>query len=195
MFTSLTLNYRLGIEIEQREKLDRQLRELSIRDGLTGLYNRRHFDTAYTEELKRAERARTEFSIVLVDIDCFKQFNDTYGHPAGDDCLRRVSKAIAQSMNRPGDLVARYGGEEIAALLPNTNAEQAFHVAERIRIGVQELAIPHRGSTVSNSDTVTVSIGVATLGSDARSKEMDLLKKADQALYRAKANGRNRTVA
>jgi diguanylate cyclase (GGDEF)-like protein len=144
--------------------------------------------------LKRANRARAELSIALIDLDSFKQFNDTYGHQAGDDCLRRVSKAIRKHANRSSDLVARYGGEELVVLLPNTNSEQAIQLAERMRIGVKELAIPHVTSKVANNSIVSVSIGIATLEPSVSLDKFDLLQKADKALYKAKAEGRNQTV-
>lgn len=190
---AISLNHRLRLEIEERKKLAQQLRELSIKDGLTGLFNRRHFDDIYGNELKRAQRLGTELSLMMIDIDCFKQFNDTYGHRAGDDCLRCVSAAIGNSVNRPGDLVARYGGEEIVILLPGISSEHSFHLAEQMRHGIQNLSIPHKETIVAGTDTVSVSIGIATLGPDAPQDDTDLLKRADDALYQAKADGRNQT--
>jgi len=194
MIEAMNLNHQLGLEMERREKLEVQLREWSIRDGLTGLYNRRHFDQVYADESKRANRGGTQLTIVMVDIDCFKPFNDTYGHQAGDDCLRMVSEVIQRSVNRPGDMVARYGGEELVALLPNTHAEQGFQVAERMRVAVLELAIPHRSTTVADTDTLSISAGIATIGPTDPQDGVNLLKQADEALYRAKANGRNQSI-
>jgi diguanylate cyclase (GGDEF)-like protein len=194
MLEAIKLNHQLGLEIEKRTEAEKQLYELSIEDGLTGLFNRRHFETIFEKELKRANRARAELSIALIDLDSFKQFNDTYGHQAGDDCLRRVSKAIRKHANRSSDLVARYGGEELVVLLPNTNSEQAIQLAERMRIGVKELAIPHVTSKVANNSIVSVSIGIATLEPSVSLDKFDLLQKADKALYKAKAEGRNQTV-
>ena len=194
MIKAIRLNYELAIEIEKRTQVEQQLRELSIRDGLTGLYNRRHFDETYGKELKRAQRSRTELSIVLIDIDCFKQFNDTYGHQEGDDCLRKVCDAIQQAVKRPDDMVARYGGEELVVLLPNTNGEQTLQLAEQMRNSILALAIRHEKSTVTKTPVVSVSIGIATLAADADPDTITLLKQADKALYQAKNSGRNQTV-
>ena len=194
MIKAIKLNYELAIEIEKRTLVETQLRELSIRDGLTGLFNRRHFDDTYEKELKRAQRNQGELSIALIDIDCFKQFNDTYGHQEGDDCLRKVCNAISQAVKRPTDLVARYGGEEFVVLLPNTNGEQTLQLVEQMRNSVLALAIPHEQSAVAQTPRVSVSIGIATLGTDANPDNIDLLKLADKALYQAKNSGRNQTV-
>ncbi|MFV1985519.1 MAG: GGDEF domain-containing protein [Thiohalomonadales bacterium] len=194
MIKAISLNHQLGLEIEQRKILQNQLLELSIKDGLTGLFNRRHFDNTYVKELKRAGRSKEELSLIMMDIDSFKQFNDTYGHQAGDECLHRVSEAVQRCVKRPDDLVARYGGEEIVAFLPNTSSEHSFQLAEKMRIAVQDLAIPHKASIVANIDIVSLSVGVATLAPGVALENPLLLAKADEALYQAKASGRNQTV-
>lgn len=194
MIKAIALNHQLGLEIEKKEELEVQLRKLSITDSLTGLFNRRHFDFVFEDEFRRAKRSRTELSLAMIDIDSFKQFNDTYGHQAGDEGLFRISGIIRKTVNRPGDLVARYGGEEIVVLLPNTSSEQTFQLAERMRIRVRDLDISHRESMVPDTESLSISIGIATLQVDDSFDKANLLKKADDALYQAKANGRNQTV-
>jgi len=177
----------------ERNAALKELQRISATDGLTGLYNRRHFDEALANELKRARREQTPLSLVMMDVDHFKQFNDNYGHQAGDDCLIQVARALQSSINRPADVVARYGGEEFIAILPDTDREGVFKVAERIRQAIINLNIPHEHSSVA--DVVTVSLGVAlsTPASDAKELQAEsLVKLADQGLYEAKEAGRNR---
>ena len=164
-------------------------------DALTGLANRRRFDEALGLEWRRAAREGTELSLVLLDVDRFKPFNDRYGHQAGDGCLRAVAGAVAQMAGRrPADLAARYGGEELALVLPRTDVEGAARVAEETRTGVERLGLVHEDS--SPAWVVTVSLGVASAmpmpGSDAEAGVRALLATADAALYRAKEKGRNR---
>lgn len=172
------------------------LRELSSRDGLTGVANRRRFDEAIDGEYRRAIRKTRAVkdvpltSLVLIDIDHFKRFNDAYGHPAGDDCLRRVAQELATCVGRPSDVVARYGGEEFAVLLPDTDAKGALAVAEKMRLAVQNLGIAHRDN--SAAPVVTISVGCAT--TDV-APPAQLLAAADIALYDAKHGGRNRVHA
>ncbi len=166
---------------------------LAATDGLTGLFNRRHFDGALSREWRVAQRAGSSLSVVLLDADRFKLFNDRYGHPAGDACLRAVGAAMAAVSRRPHDQPARYGGEEFALLLPNTDETGARHVAERLRRLVEGAGIVHADNP---GGWVTVSLGVATarpLPGDGRSDR--LVEEADAALYRAKAGGRNRVEA
>jgi diguanylate cyclase (GGDEF)-like protein len=174
------------------ERSNRALHELAMQDSLTGLPNRRHFDLALTQEFKRAARDGVDISLIMIDLDHFKGFNDLYGHPAGDECLRKVSEAIAGVPQRPADLVARYGGEELVVLLPNTGAEGAETVARLLRNAVHDLRIPHR---VNPGGVVTVSCGVASFvpQTDPHVPVM-LLERADKALYQAKMAGRNRVV-
>jgi diguanylate cyclase (GGDEF)-like protein len=185
-------------ELEQRvtertlelETANRQLARLAAVDGLTGLGNRLHFD----EELRRAWldhlRRGAPLALVLADVDEFKKYNDRHGHLAGDEALRQVAGAMAASALRPGDLVARYGGEEMVALLPNTNLEAARHIGERMRAAVAAASIPHAAS--SGVQHVTVSIGVATTIPNSTMQRGALVEQADRALYRAKKGGRNR---
>ena len=173
------------------ESANRTLERQAMQDGLTGLANRRQFDVTLGNEFSRAMRHQDTLAFVMIDVDFFKQYNDLYGHSAGDDCLRSVSKLIrALTPKRPGDLTARYGGEEIGILLPNTDAGGAQAVAERIRQAIQNLRIAHSGSPLG---VVTVSAGVATVA-PVRGQHIAgmLVEAADKALYAAKSAGRNR---
>ena len=176
------------------EILNRKLEKLAMQDGLTLLANRRHFDITLAREFSRATRNGTMLALVMIDIDFFKQFNDLYGHPAGDDCLRAVSRAIkTQTPGRPGDLAARYGGEEMAIVLPETDLAGAMVVAQRIRDAIYELEIPHRGSPIG---IVTISAGVDALIPQQKVHTPEtLIKKADKALYLAKSTGRDRVCS
>ncbi len=169
-------------------EMNRQLKELARVDGLTDLANRRTFDETLATELKRSARTGAPLSLLLMDIDVFKSFNDTFGHLAGDDCLRRVADVVGRAVNRAGDLVARYGGEEFAVILPDTDGANAAIVAERVRDGVHRLAIPHPGSTHA---VVTMSIGIATSHPAGTRGVRELIRDADMALYAAKGAGRN----
>ena len=197
----------LKAEIDQRKSREQQLLELTARlseankelkrlssmDGLTGVANRRLFDESLRAEWRRAMRNQSMLTIVMVDIDHFKLYNDQYGHLAGDECLKKVAAAMQSCLRRPADLLARYGGEEFVALLPDTNQSGALQLANHARRMVQKLAIPHAASPVA--EAVTVSLGVASAipqqGQDAAS----LVETADKALYRAKNNGRNQVAA
>lgn len=168
------------------------LERISLIDGLTGIPNRREFDIHLEEEWRRAGRNGEVISLIMIDIDFFKNYNDHYGHLAGDDCLRKVAKALVSTMKRPGDMVARYGGEEFACILPDTDTQGALNVAELLLNSVSALKIPHTASTVA--DHVTVSVGVATKRPDSESLYDDLIREADRMLYNAKNQGRNRIV-
>lgn len=168
----------------------RLLEHLAHMDGLTELANRRRFDEIYAAEWQRATRHAHTMSVALLDIDCFKQYNDHYGHPAGDRALRAVARAARTAMRRPCDVAARYGGEEIVVLMPETDAAQALYVAESIREAVAQLLIPHEQSFAC--PVLTVSIGGATLAVGSEESAPALFDAADSALYRAKEAGRNR---
>ena len=180
-------------DITDRKALEAKLALLATTDGLTGLANRREFDERLDLECRRAARDGTPISLILFDLDRFKRYNDTYGHQAGDECLRKVSREIRRQALRPADVAARYGGEELALLLPGTHGEGAMLVAERIRVAVEDLAIEHLGNAPSN--VVTLSGGVATgqvLMDGSESTPATLIRRADLVLYEAKRSGRNR---
>jgi diguanylate cyclase (GGDEF)-like protein len=161
---------------------------LATVDGLTGVANRRRFDALLDREWRRAARSRLPVSLLLIDADRFKAYNDNYGHLAGDACLRAIAKSISQATGRPGDSVARYGGEEFAVLLAGTDGVGAALVAERVRCAVHDLAIPHG---FSEAKRVTVSIGLASLVPEEGSDPLTLIEVSDRALYNAKHRGRN----
>ncbi|OGU16379.1 MAG: hypothetical protein A2076_03080 [Geobacteraceae bacterium GWC2_53_11] len=172
------------------EESNRLLEALSGTDALTGLANRRRFDAILAQEHARHARSGAELSLILLDIDHFKAFNDTYGHVAGDDCLRKIAQAITGCAIRAADLPARYGGEEFACILPETDLSGAASIAEKIRLAIIALAIPHESSPTF--DYVTASIGVVTISCAAAQSESDIIVLADTMLYKAKSNGRNR---
>lgn len=175
---------------EHLAKAIETLHLISTQDALTGIPNRRHFDGTLAREWRRAARTRSVLALLMLDIDFFKAFNDTAGHQAGDDCLRRVTQTLSESLHRAGDCVARYGGEEFAVLLPETDAPQALTLAEMLRERIDALAIPHPASPLGR---VTVSIGVAALVPPRDGTACDeLVRIADTALYTAKRLGRNR---
>jgi len=178
---------------QQLMRTNRELERLSTLDTLTGLANRRRFDEALRYEWRRAARENHPLSLILCDIDCFKGYNDTYGHPAGDEVLMRVAGAMRDSLRRPADLAARYGGEEFVVILANTDTAGAVALAEKIRETVEEMKVLHEGSTVSR--WLTVSFGVATLVPDPDAGPEELIDRADRALYAAKQGGRNRVHA
>src|SRR5690606_9591944 len=186
-------------DIDERKKTEqalqearRELEELSFKDGLTGVANRRMLDTVLSREWESARRDHTPISLLLLDIDYFKAFNDHYGHLAGDDCLRRVAQILTRAGRRPRDLAARFGGEEFVLVLPDTDAAAAEHVARRVQTLLAAENIPHTASSLT--DVVTASIGVATITPVALGDSDQLIASADRLLYRAKAEGRNRIV-
>ena len=179
----------LTLQLEASNKL---LEHLSYRDSLTGIANRRYFDEFIEQEWKRAVREVYPISLIFVDIDHFKAFNDAYGHPAGDECLRQVARALTNSIKRPADIIARYGGEEFIAVLPGTDAAGAISVAELMKANVVGLGIEHASSQVVNH--VSVSIGVATAIPDRYNTPTSLITNADRALYKAKSDGRNKVA-
>jgi diguanylate cyclase (GGDEF)-like protein len=172
------------------ETANRRLKHLVDMDALTGIANRRHFDRALERELRRARRSSQPVSLVFLDLDEFKLFNDSYGHTRGDEVLRRIAQTLDETFRRSGDLVARYGGEEFAVVLPGVDGRRAGLYAERLRRRIWRLAIPYNASRLT--DRVTISGGVATVYPPTVATPDDLLFAADQALYRAKCLGRNR---
>lgn len=184
---------RVRTHMRLKQKTD-LLEQLALLDGLTDIPNRRYFDAELERQYRRSDRDRTELSVIMIDIDNFKGFNDNYGHGAGDECLRKVAQAIHTRAGRPTDLVARYGGEEFIALLPNTSLAGAADVAENIRLAVAALNIPHAYSDAAS--VVTLSLGVATFTPTADSTTApgdfgQLVQRADTALYEAKRAGKN----
>lgn len=183
-------------EIGEREHAERQLRRandelkvLSREDPLMGIANRRYFNEYFASEWKRAMRDQTSLSLLIGDIDHFKAFNDDYGHLAGDQCLQAVAEVLRDALERPGDLVARYGGEEIALVLPSTTAAGAMELAERIRVRIASMPMPDAATR-----PVTISIGVGSIVPQRDMRGEDFIKRVDDALYRAKQLGRNRSV-
>jgi diguanylate cyclase (GGDEF)-like protein/PAS domain S-box-containing protein len=176
-------------DITELKRYWAMLESLSTTDGLTELPNRRRFDEFLSREWRRAMRLQAVLSLVLLDIDCFKEFNDHYGHLAGDDCLRQVAQILREVVQRPGDLAARYGGEEFACILPETDSSGAVALAERIRERMEAASMPHFSSPVA--DHVTISFGVATTIPEPLQKPSDLIRLADRLLYAAKQNGRD----
>ena len=174
----------------QLEVANERLKLLSNQDSLTGVPNRRSFDMFLEEEWQRCLRGQTAVSVLMIDIDHFKLFNDAYGHVAGDSCLRKVAHALASALNRSVDKVARYGGEEFAAILPETDAYGARQVAERMQQCIAKLAIEHSQSPTHN--LVTISIGIGSIIPDRNTDSYSLVELADAALYEAKAKGRHR---
>ena len=191
-----------SLRILERKRLDEELRDVNVQltmlasiDGLTGVANRRALDERFVQEWNRAQRTHESLGLLMIDIDHFKQFNDLYGHPAGDRTLVTVASALAQQMRRAEDMVARFGGEEFAVLLPHTDLNAAAYLAERLRASIEEIAIAHQASRWGH---VTVSIGCAVFTPSAEHSAQDhlqLLAAADHALYQAKEAGRNRVQA
>ena len=161
----------------------------AVTDALTGANNRRFFDERFAAEFGRAQRQSAPLSLIMLDVDYFKFYNDTYGHPAGDKVLISIVKALKSQLNRPTDVVARYGGEEFAIILPDSNAEGSQVIAEKLRSAVSNLNIPHSESKIA--DRVTASIGIATYQPDTDCNATCFLEMADTALYDAKHDGRN----
>lgn len=168
------------------------LEEMSHIDGLTHIANRRNFDEVMEKESRRIARIPQPISLIMLDIDFFKAFNDNYGHGLGDECLVQVAKAMREVIKRPTDLLARYGGEEFAVILPETPLDGAIKVAEELRAAVEALDFPHAYSAVA--DHVTISLGVACNELDQKVQVENILKQADQALYKAKKLGRNQVA-
>lgn len=178
---------------QELEQLNEKFRLLSTVDGLTGILNRRCFEETIIQEWRRSFRGKVPIAIVMIDVDYFKKYNDTYGHQAGDECLRQIAEIMAKHVHRSGDYIARYGGEEFIVLLSNTTISGAAKVGEDIRLLIENLRLPHKSSDVS--PYVTVSVGVMSLIPEADRCVEDLVKKADQALYYAKRHGRNCVIS
>ncbi|MDD5410545.1 MAG: diguanylate cyclase [Methylobacter sp.] len=189
-FSPAVVKMRVNIQIELKRARE-QLTLLATLDGLTGIANRRRFDEFIASEWSRASRSRQPMALAMIDIDLFKNYNDHYGHQAGDKCLRKVAKFLETHAGRPGDLVARYGGEEFAFITSTTNGTTALRMTESICGALLSMRLPH---TMSPFGYVTVSIGVAAFAPvDGETSEL-LVRKADEALYHAKKQGRNQAV-
>lgn len=189
-FTPAIVRARVNTHMRLKRKTD-LLEQHALLDGLTGVPNRRHFDGLFAEEMRRCLRDGVPLSLIMMDIDDFKGFNDNFGHGAGDQCVQRVAYALSGAVSRAGDRICRYGGDEFVALLPNTDATGARGLAEHLRAAVEALAIGHEYS--SAAPVVTLSLGTATFD-PVRDSEgaLSLLRQADEALYAAKKAGRNR---
>jgi diguanylate cyclase (GGDEF)-like protein len=179
---------RTHVRLKQQSDL---LKSMALNDGLTGIANRRHFESSLHIDWLQCAREKSPMSLLLMDIDEFKKFNDHYGHVAGDGCLQKVAKAIASVLGRPYDLAARYGGEEFAIVLPKTNHEGAQYIAYQVHNAINSLAIPHIKSQIG---IVTLSIGVSTTIPNHKGSPDSLVQQSDKALYQAKENGRNQSV-
>ena len=182
---------RIANHLELKHARDLLKQQATI-DPLTGIANRRLFDEFQMREWRAMQRDAKPFSLIMIDIDYFKQFNDYYGHSAGDACLRAVASVLQNTLGRPSDLVARYGGEEFACILPDTDSAGAAHIAENLRLAVQKLSIPHEKSSVAA--IVTISLGCASRVPSIGKFLSDFMVEADHALYKAKELGRNRSV-
>jgi len=184
-------------DITDRKDIERELarlylemKALSLQDGLTGVANRRMFDDILEKEWKRAQRSGLPLSLIMFDIDYFKQYNDHYGHLKGDDCLKLISSILAEGAKRSSDLLARYGGEEFVLLLPETAQTQAYEIALQCIVAVENKHIPHEHSLIS--DVLTLSAGVSSIIPFKESESAALISAADELLYQAKRKGRNR---
>jgi len=182
---------KLGELQAELQKSNAELQKLTCQDGLTGIANRRRFDDFIRKESLRSAREGTPISLVLIDIDYFKLYNDNYGHLKGDDCLQKVALTLEHAVQRPADIVARYGGEEFAVVLPNTDAQGAVKIADSLRHAIEALELPHAYSPLCN--IVTISMGIACKVASEKASPADLIEMADEALYEAKNAGRNQS--
>ena len=179
-------------DISEHKDKEEKLRHLSYIDPLTQLANRRRFDESFSKEWLRSQRSEVPIAFIMIDLDLFKQYNDTYGHQAGDNCLESIANVIQKNIKRPSDIIARIGGEEFAIILPDTSKEGADRIALQLINSVKEIALPHSASV---HGIVTISLGIACSSPEAPCQTSEILyKKADQALYKAKESGRNQYV-
>ncbi len=184
------LEEQVAVRTKELAEANKKLKVLARSDGLTGIANRRVFDEELTLEIRRSARSQSMFSLLICDIDFFKNYNDSYGHPQGDLCLQQVASVINRTFQRAGELVARYGGEEFAIILPRVNEIEVFDLADQLRQKVWDLNIPHRTSKIATR--VSISVGAATFIINKVKSNEQIIKIADDALYKAKKNGRNR---
>lgn len=188
----MTLTKILEKTNNELQKANGQLQKIAHLDGLTGIDNRRFFDKQLQKEWELAEHHDKPLSLIMIDIDCFKAYNDTYGHQMGDECLKKVASQLSSSLKDTGEMIARYGGEEFAALLPESETNRAVIIAKHMLEAIEGLKIPHTGSTVT--DHITISIGISCTVKGCHTTSDKLLNNADAALYQAKKEGRNRMV-
>ena len=191
-FSASIVRVRVRNQLLIKQKND-LLEMLASIDGLTEIPNRRYLDENLSREWRRSKRGGSVLSVLLMDIDYFKRYNDTYGHRAGDECLKKVAQSLLAQCKRGSDFIARYGGEEFAAILPDVSKEEAIAFANKLRSAVNKLNIEHKTSL--NAQCITISIGVATMENGRSTSEHSLLEEADLGLYEAKEAGRNRVVA
>ena len=188
------MRYSLLVLTRKLDDANRELKRLSAVDGLTGIANRRHFDEALVKEWRRAARHEHSLAALMLDVDYFKPFNDNYGHQVGDECLKAIARSTAELLKRPGDLAARFGGEEFVVLLPQTDLDGALRVAEEVRVAIEGLGISHRHSEAAKVVTVSIGAAVSTPEQGGSGAEA-LVEAADRALYEAKRLGRNRVCS
>lgn len=186
--TNAQLESKVKARTLELEALNQELRQLSVSDGLTGIANRRHFDNYLQSEWAKAVRYGKTLALIMVDIDFFKAYNDTYGHQTGDECVIKIAAVLQNGVKRASDLTARYGGEEFAIILPETNASGALLLAEQLRLAVEQQEMEHHSSVYG---IVTISLGVAACTPKPGSSPAVVISRADQALYDAKRQGRN----
>nr|WP_092070355.1 diguanylate cyclase [Dendrosporobacter quercicolus]NSL48216.1 diguanylate cyclase [Dendrosporobacter quercicolus DSM 1736]SDM09403.1 diguanylate cyclase (GGDEF) domain-containing protein [Dendrosporobacter quercicolus] len=186
--TKVQLENKVSARTLELEALNRELQQLSVSDALTGIANRRSFDNYLQLEWAKAVRSGKTLAMIMVDIDFFKAYNDTYGHQSGDACVTKVAAILQSGVRRASDLAARYGGEEFAIILPETNTAGAMLLAENLRLSVEQLALEHHRSVYK---IVTISLGVAAVAPQLGQPPSMLISRADQALYEAKRQGRN----
>ncbi|MFT6270211.1 MAG: diguanylate cyclase (GGDEF)-like protein [Alphaproteobacteria bacterium] len=192
---SIFLNFEHKQEIEKREQIEKQLHEISRKDSLTGLFNRRYFDEMLTIEIGRAKRNNLQLCLIIFDVDYFKEYNDKYGHVSGDNCLIQIAEIADSLVSRQGDIIARYGGEEFAIILPNIELEGAILLANALQELIQNENIVHADTKLATLKCVTISLGVTELILNKETGASELIENADIALYEAKRRGRNRVHA
>ena len=193
--TMRNMQEQLATANSQLEEHNVEIQRLSSQDGLTGIANRRRFDDFLDKEWRRATREKdgTEISLIMIDIDYFKIYNDSYGHQAGDDCLKNVALALNKCVHRATDLIARYGGEEFVCVLVNTPLEGAVTLAENMRQAIEDCNLAHNHSKVA--DRISISLGVSTMIPTQENSPENIIKEADDALYKAKETGRNQVIS
>jgi diguanylate cyclase (GGDEF)-like protein len=189
----LAIAIQQAVLYEQLWQANQQLQHLATHDALTQVANRRTFNEHLNQEWLRLARERRPLALVFADIDYFKQYNDTYGHPAGDVCLTAVAQTLSQTLKRPADFIARYGGEEFVIVLPNTRAQGAVKLVQTLQTAIERLNFPHAGSALA-AQRITLSFGIAWTIPRPTDAPQTLLERADQALYQAKNQGRDRYV-